>query len=725
MYPVMGDFPMGAAAMAWPGALGAAPWGGLGPDGYPPRPGGGTERHGRQSRSRGRMSRSWSRSRCRSEEVLRLPRAVMGRVIGKQGANIKDIRERSGTKVEAEEGDDDYCQFRIRGNPRAVEQARAMILEISGKPAFNDRDKKATSSSHSHQGPHPPGPGETTDSLEFPIACTGKIIGRKGAKIHEIVRETGVKVQVDKLSDVCKVHLTGTHDQIDRARILVTRYADDEDIVKPDAAGIVQETMEFPVSCTGKIIGKKGSKIHEAQRETGAKVQVDKEAEVCKVHFTGTVEQITHARAMITAFAEEKDDVRPGLDDETRVLEFHHLCTGKIIGKKGAKLQEIKQESGAKLQVERVDDICKVQIIGTADQIHRATCLVRMHAKESDVIAALKESCVHGGGTGGDGDGDENDIVTENLEYPAYATGGIIGPRGSRIQEVRTQSGAKVQVEKLDDRCRVQLSGTPAQIMRAKRMIRSSVDEEGVGRGHREAEETMEVTRDAIGRIIGRGGETIQRLQRETNCKIDVNTQSDPVRVRLAGSRDAVARAWYMVEEVIEHGDRPSKGDSKGDSKGGIGYGDGKAGMGYGPGTVEAYDAYGKGGGCFGQGFWGQGADTGSMWGKGMPAPGGVDAWAAFGGAWPGLWGPMQGSGMDFPGGDGNPDGGRRKRNKDRKRDRSRSCSRSRPARGRSNSSSRSRSPPAPLAHAAAPAKAAKAAKKLSEVAASIDMDDL
>merc|ERR1719201_3015180 len=68
-----------------------------------------------------------------SAECLRLPRTMMGRVIGKAGSIIKDIRERSGARIDIEDRDDEKCELRITGNPDSVNWAKAMILDIADK----------------------------------------------------------------------------------------------------------------------------------------------------------------------------------------------------------------------------------------------------------------------------------------------------------------------------------------------------------------------------------------------------------------------------------------------------------------------------------------------------------------------------------------------------------------------------------------------------------------
>jgi len=212
--------------------------------------------------------------------------------------------------------------------------------------------------------------------------------------------------------------------------------------------------------------------------------------------------------------------------------------------------------------------------------------------------------------------GGRDNAFSNCLEFPVAATGRIIGSRGAQISEVRQQSGAKVSLEKLDDCCKVQISGTPEQVDRARSMVISLADE-GQSIRQAEASDQMQVPLSMVGRVIGRGGDTIQRLQRESGAQLDVNTNDgDPCLVRISGSRDACSRARFLIAEVLDRGSHyPDRGGGSSQSGGG----------------------------------WGSGVDAAGAWGP-LPAgygPGGCGAWQGAWGPMPGMWGqpPVGGKG--------------------------------------------------------------------------------
>lgn len=301
----------------------------------------------------------------------------------------------------------------------------------------------------------------------------------------------------------------------------------------------------------GRVIGKGGATINNIRNESGARIDAeDRDEDHCEFTIRGTEEQVQRAKAMLLERADRAghhggaaavavgDRIEDGEACET--MEFPIAVMGGLIGSRGAKINEVRQTSGAKVQVDKFDERCKVLIAGSDEQIARAKSMIQGLADEA-AANAEKTAAV--------GTGEED----EHIEFPLSAAGRIIGSRGAQISEVRLRSGAQIKVEKLEDCCRVYLSGTSEQVDRAKQMVKALAEDNQLLGGRRaEAEETVEIPQTMVGRVIGRGGETIQRLQRDSGAKIDVNSQQDPCPIRLSGTRDAVYRAQYMIREVID-----------------------------------------------------------------------------------------------------------------------------------------------------------------------------
>jgi len=206
------------------------------------------------------------------EELVPVPKALLGKVIGKQAATIIEIREKSGAfKVDARDQTSDPCQVKIAGTAEAVRKARALILELI------DSTKTKHTSSH---------------YVEIPRSKIGMVIGLKGAQVNEVQQQTGTKIDVEFDNDPCKCFLTGEPENVERAKkVLLTIAMQIEDEAS--------EYLDLPKNTSGALIGAAGSRIKMFQEQSGARIDIDKSGTRCKVRLTGTQEAVTVAKSLI------------------------------------------------------------------------------------------------------------------------------------------------------------------------------------------------------------------------------------------------------------------------------------------------------------------------------------------------------------------------------------------------------------------------------------------
>ncbi|KAK6504802.1 hypothetical protein TWF481_006741 [Arthrobotrys musiformis] len=179
------------------------------------------------------------------------------------------------------------------------------------------------------------------------------------------------------------------------------------------------------------------------------------------------------------------------------------------------------------------------------------------------------------------------------IMVPDKTVGLIIGRRGETIQDLQDRSGCHINIvgesKSVNGFRPVNLIGTTEAAMRAKALIMEIVESDvrpgpggpapqggggqgggggGGGGGGRQqgggyggnqggdkSGETIRVPIDAVGMIIGKGGETIKEMQNTTGCRINVLSQqtSDGEReISLSGPPDAIARAKAAIDEKVE-----------------------------------------------------------------------------------------------------------------------------------------------------------------------------
>ncbi|KAF3159208.1 hypothetical protein TWF788_003978 [Orbilia oligospora] len=181
------------------------------------------------------------------------------------------------------------------------------------------------------------------------------------------------------------------------------------------------------------------------------------------------------------------------------------------------------------------------------------------------------------------------------IMVPDKTVGLIIGRRGETIQDLQDRSGCHINIvgesKSVNGFRPVNLIGTTEAAMRAKALIMEIVEsdvrpgpggpgpqgggssggsggggggggggsrQQGGGYGNQGGDkngETIRVPIDAVGMIIGKGGETIKEMQNTTGCRINVLSQqtSDGEReISLSGPPDAIARAKAAIDEKVD-----------------------------------------------------------------------------------------------------------------------------------------------------------------------------
>jgi len=208
--------------------------------------------------------------------------------------------------------------------------------------------------------------------------------------------------------------------------------------------------------------------------------------------------------------------------DSSDIMMVDSRSVGRIIGRGGAKIRDLQDESGAKIQVARDEDSQgqkQVEISGTDEEISLAKRLIE------DCLNADYQGGSRGGGFGAgrrdDGWGRRDD---RDGGYGGRRDGGFGGGR----------SGGR--------------GG-------------------GFGGGAGSDAETIFVESSEVGRIIGRGGSRIKEMEADSGCRIKVSRDGDSrglSSVELSGSRGQISEAKQRIQEagveIMSGGDDRGRG---------------------------------------------------------------------------------------------------------------------------------------------------------------------
>uniref|UniRef100_UPI00358E6C43 poly(rC)-binding protein 3-like isoform X5 n=1 Tax=Myxine glutinosa TaxID=7769 RepID=UPI00358E6C43 len=291
----------------------------------------------------------------------------------------------------------------------------------------------------------------------------------------------------------------------------------------------------------GSIIGKKGDYVKRIRDESGARINISDGNPERIVTVTGATESIFVAFNLMTRKLEE--DMMSTLSTSallsrppvTLRLVIPASQCGSLIGKSGSKIKELRESTGATVQV--AGDLLPnsteraVTISGAPDaiiQCMRQICIVMLESppKGATIPYRPKQTpvapVIFAGGqayniqgqyaipnhdltklhqlamqhtpytplahTSGFSGGAEaaNQINTHEISIPNDLIGAIIGKQGSKINEIRQLSGAQIKIanpiEGSTDR-QVNITGSAANISLAQYLINARLTSEASGMG--------------------------------------------------------------------------------------------------------------------------------------------------------------------------------------------------------------------------------------------------
>ncbi|KAJ2740746.1 hypothetical protein GGI20_005643 [Coemansia sp. BCRC 34301] len=336
------------------------------------------------------------------------------------------------------------------------------------------------------------------------------------------------------------------------------------------------------------------------------------------------------------------DEVEPAFGAAS-MIEFMVPAplVGLIIGRAGSNLRGIEQQHGVRIQLDpdfdRRDAERKITIEGPAQPSEAARLdimdFIDRHQQQQQQPFRAPPGDMPAYGDQAGGLSSSSGMTT--IMVPSSKVGLIIGRGGESIRDIQFSSGARVQVQPDNGRGGlerpVQLIGAPEQIEVARSRIMEIISSErgpggprgqeysgmpqqaagGYGGGGRggayggppmdrgQHSEEMQIPAEAVGIIIGRGGETIKQLQQASGARIQIIQgvdRSAPFKpVTISGDHGACMRARRMIEEKVESTQERQQG---GPGSAGGGYG-GRSSQ-YGGGGASGYDQQRGGGGGYG-----------------------------------------------------------------------------------------------------------------------------
>lgn len=371
---------------------------------------------------------------------------------------------------------------------------------------------------------------------------------------------------------------------------------------RPKVQSDIPLRMLVPTQFVGAIIGKEGATIRNITKQTHSKIDIHRKENAgaaekpITIHSTPdgcakacrTIMEIMQKEAVDTKFTEEIP----------LKLLAHNNFVGRLIGKEGRNLKKIEQDTGIKIFISSLQELTvynlerTITLKGSIDACSRAQEEVMKKIKEShdsDMAAMnLQSNLIPGlnlnalglfSGAPGMGPsmssgpppgahggcpsfGGHPESETVHLFIPALAVGAIIGKQGQHIKQLSHFAGASIKIapaEGMDAKQRmVIIVGPPEAQFKAQCRIFGKLKEENFFGPKEEVklEAHIKVPSFAAGRVIGKGGKTVNELQNLTCAEVVVPRdqtpdENDQVIVKISGHFFACQLAQRKIQEIL------------------------------------------------------------------------------------------------------------------------------------------------------------------------------
>ncbi|XP_023370624.1 insulin-like growth factor 2 mRNA-binding protein 2 isoform X4 [Otolemur garnettii] len=358
-----------------------------------------------------------------------------------------------------------------------------------------------------------------------------------------------------------------------------------------------------PTQFVGAIIGKEGLTIKNITKQTQSRVDIHRKensgAAEKPVTIHATPEGTSEACRMILEIMQKEADETKLAEEIPLKILAHNGLVGRLIGKEGRNLKKIEHETGTKITISSLQDLSiynperTITVKGTVEACANAEIEIMKklrEAFENDMLAVNQQANLIPGlnlsalgifstglsvlpppsGPRGAPPAapyhpfaqyPEQEIV--NLFIPTQAVGAIIGKKGAHIKQLARFAGASIKIAPAEgpdvSERMVIITGPPEAQFKAQGRIFGKLKEENFFNPKEEVklEAHIRVPSSTAGRVIGKGGKTVNELQNLTSAEVIVPRDQTPdeneeVIVRIIGHFFASQTAQRKIREIVQ-----------------------------------------------------------------------------------------------------------------------------------------------------------------------------
>uniref|UniRef100_A0A8C3PR79 Insulin like growth factor 2 mRNA binding protein 2 n=1 Tax=Calidris pygmaea TaxID=425635 RepID=A0A8C3PR79_9CHAR len=398
-----------------------------------------------------------------------------------------------------------------------------------------------------------PGGSSQPKQLDFPLRMlvptqfVGAIIGKEGLTIKNLTKQTQSKVDIHRKENAGAaekpITIHATPEGCSEACRMIL------DIMQKEADE-TKSTEEIPLkilahnSLVGRLIGKEGRNLKKIEQDTGTKITISPLQDLTIYNPERTITVKGSTEACSNAEVEIMKKLREAYEnDVVAVNQQANLIPGlnlSALGIFSTGLSMLPSTPGAR---------------GAA-----AAAPYHPFASSSAYLSGL-----YGASPAGAFPHQhplpEQEVV--NLFIPTQAVGAIIGKKGQHIRQLARFAGASIKIAPAEgpdaSERMVIITGPPEAQFKAQGRIFGKLKEENFFNPKEEVklEAHIKVPSFAAGRVIGKGGKTVNELQNLTSAEVIVPRDQTPdeneeVIVKIIGHFFASQTAQRKIREIVQ-----------------------------------------------------------------------------------------------------------------------------------------------------------------------------
>ncbi|XP_063194162.1 insulin-like growth factor 2 mRNA-binding protein 2 isoform X1 [Chroicocephalus ridibundus] len=406
-----------------------------------------------------------------------------------------------------------------------------------------------------------PGGSSQPKQLDFPLRMlvptqfVGAIIGKEGLTIKNLTKQTQSKVDIHRKENAGAaekpITIHATPEGCSEACRMIL------DIMQKEADE-TKSTEEIPLkilahnSLVGRLIGKEGRNLKKIEQDTGTKITISPLQDLTIYNPERTITVKGSTEACSNAEVEIMKKLREAYEnDVVAINQQANLIPGlnlSALGIFSTGLSMLPSTPGAR---------------GAAAAAPYHPFAQQSGRRRTSSSAYL--SGLYGAPPAGTFPHQhplpEQEVV--NLFIPTQAVGAIIGKKGQHIKQLARFAGASIKIAPAEgpdaSERMVIITGPPEAQFKAQGRIFGKLKEENFFNPKEEVklEAHIKVPSFAAGRVIGKGGKTVNELQNLTSAEVIVPRDQTPdeneeVIVKIIGHFFASQTAQRKIREIVQ-----------------------------------------------------------------------------------------------------------------------------------------------------------------------------